>query len=194
MPQAWPLKKGKISVVDLQCCANFCCTAVTLSIILPFLYYLPSWPIPKDWTYFPVLLSRTGNCLWKEGKVLFLLSSILLLETCLWSCCPQPSETGAQRPHARETTMWLLKKTWVLVPGSQHLSPGLAISRLGFCFCFCFCFCFLGPHLQHMDAPRLGWVELELQLPATATATATATQDPWPTEWGQGSNPSPHGY
>ena len=38
-----------------------------------------------------------------------------------------------------------------------------------------FFLCFLGPHLQHMEVPRLG-VELELQLPATATATAT--QDP----------------
>ena len=36
----------------------------------------------------------------------------------------------------------------------------------------CFCFCFLGPHLWHMEVPRLG-VESELQLPAYATATAT---------------------
>ena len=32
--------------------------------------------------------------------------------------------------------------------------------------------CFLGPHLRHMEVPRLG-VEWELQLPAYATATAT---------------------
>ena len=32
--------------------------------------------------------------------------------------------------------------------------------------------CFLGPHLRHMEVPRLG-VELELQLPAYTTATAT---------------------
>ena len=31
---------------------------------------------------------------------------------------------------------------------------------------------FLGPHLQHMEIPRLG-VESELQLPAYTTATAT---------------------
>ena len=31
---------------------------------------------------------------------------------------------------------------------------------------------FLGPHVQHMEVPRLG-VESELQLPAYATATAT---------------------
>ena len=35
---------------------------------------------------------------------------------------------------------------------------------------------FLGPHSQHMEAPRLG-VELELQLPAYTTATATAMPD-----------------
>ena len=38
-----------------------------------------------------------------------------------------------------------------------------------------FSFFFLGPHLQHMEVPRLG-VELELQLPAYATAIAM--QDP----------------
>ena len=38
-----------------------------------------------------------------------------------------------------------------------------------------FIFCFLGPHLQHMEVPRLG-VESELQLPAYATAAAK--QDP----------------
>ena len=32
---------------------------------------------------------------------------------------------------------------------------------------------FVGPHLQHMEIPRLG-VELELQLLAYATTTATA--------------------
>ena len=40
---------------------------------------------------------------------------------------------------------------------------------------FFFCFCFLGPHLQHMEVPRLG-VELELQ--PLAYTTATATRDP----------------
>ena len=33
-------------------------------------------------------------------------------------------------------------------------------------------FVFLGPHLRHMEVPRLG-VQSELQLPAYATATAT---------------------
>ena len=41
-------------------------------------------------------------------------------------------------------------------------------------FFVCFSFCFLGPHLQHMEVPRLG-VKSELQL--TAYTTATATQD-----------------
>ena len=51
-----------------------------------------------------------------------------------------------------------------------HLTLGL-----WFCLFVCFvlfCFCFVGPHLQHMEAPRLG-VELELELLAYATATAT---------------------
>ena len=36
---------------------------------------------------------------------------------------------------------------------------------------------FLGPHLQHMDIPRLG-IESEMQLPAYTTATAMAKPDP----------------
>ena len=39
----------------------------------------------------------------------------------------------------------------------------------------CAFFFFLGPHLRHMEVPRLG-VESELQL--LAYTTATATQDP----------------
>jgi len=35
---------------------------------------------------------------------------------------------------------------------------------------FIFIFCFLGPHLQHMEVPRLG-VKSELQLPAYTTVT-----------------------
>ena len=41
-----------------------------------------------------------------------------------------------------------------------------------FFFLFYFLFFFLGPHLQHIEVPRLG-VESELQLLADATATAT---------------------
>ena len=41
-------------------------------------------------------------------------------------------------------------------------------SRNSFFFLF---FCFLGPHMWHMEVPRIG-VELELQLPAYTTATA----------------------
>ena len=42
---------------------------------------------------------------------------------------------------------------------------------VGFFGCCCL-FVFLGPHPQHMEAPRLG-VTLELFLPAYTTATAT---------------------
>ena len=44
-------------------------------------------------------------------------------------------------------------------------------------FFFFLLFCFLGPHLQHMEAPRLG-VQLELQLPVYTTATATSGSKP----------------
>ena len=38
-------------------------------------------------------------------------------------------------------------------------------------FFFVFFFVFLGPHLRHMEVPRLG-IELEMQLPAHATTMA----------------------
>ena len=41
---------------------------------------------------------------------------------------------------------------------------------------FLFFYFVLGPHLQHMEIPRLG-VKSKLQLPAYTTATATATPD-----------------
>ena len=37
---------------------------------------------------------------------------------------------------------------------------------------FIYLFCFLGPHLRHMEVPRLG-VESELELPAYTAAIAT---------------------
>ena len=40
------------------------------------------------------------------------------------------------------------------------------------CNFFFFCFCFLGPHLSHMEVPRLG-VKSEPKLPAYTIATAT---------------------
>ena len=40
------------------------------------------------------------------------------------------------------------------------------------CVCIFFFFTFLGPHLQHVEVPRLG-IEKKLQLLAYATATAT---------------------
>ena len=54
---------------------------------------------------------------------------------------------------------------------SFFLPPSLPL------FFFLSFFLFLGPHLQHMEVPRLGF-ESKLQLPACATATATARQDP----------------
>ena len=64
------------------------------------------------------------------------------------------------------------------------------------------CFVLLGPHLWHMEGPRLG-LELELQLPASprpqqhqiraASATyTTAWGSAKPTERSQGWNPCPH--
>ena len=65
---------------------------------------------------------------------------------------------------------------------------------------FYFPFFFLGPHLRHMEVPRLG-MELELQLPAYTTDSTTAAWDPGASmnyiaaclTPGQGLNPNPQG-
>ena len=72
-------------------------------------------------------------------------------------------------------------------------------------YLFIFFALLLGPHLRHMDVPRLGVIS-ELQLLAYTTATAMqdlhlrptpqimATLDPQPTEQGHGLNLHPHGH
>ena len=55
------------------------------------------------------------------------------------------------------------------VPWRVQILSFLCFSSFLF-FSFIFFFFFLGPHLQHMEIPRLG-VEIELQLPAYTTTT-----------------------
>ena len=38
----------------------------------PFLYYLPSWSIPRDWIQFPVLYSRTSMLIHSKCNSLYL--------------------------------------------------------------------------------------------------------------------------
>ena len=50
------------NTVDLQFCANLCCTAKWLSLTHIYIllkYSFPLWFIPEYWIYFPVLCSRT---------------------------------------------------------------------------------------------------------------------------------------
>ena len=56
-----------------------------------------------------------------------------------------------------------------LVPAHSSLGP---LHSLLFIFIFILFVCFLGPHLWHMEVPRVG-IRLELQLLAYATVTAT---------------------
>ena len=64
-------------------------------------------------------------------------------------------------PHFRRSALWLI----------ANFFPYLYFERIlkMFCFCFCFVLLLLGPHLWHMEVPRLR-VQWELQLPATVTA------------------------
>ena len=86
------------------------------------------------------------------GDSCFISSSIIPATT--WSCA-----VIVGRPcngHLTENNSFTL--TAALKGGHHCISPP-------------FFLVFLGPHLRHMDVPRL-WVESELQLPAYTTATA----------------------
>ena len=41
--------------------------------IFPFLHYLPSWSVPRDWIYFPALYSRTSLFIHSQYNSLHLL-------------------------------------------------------------------------------------------------------------------------
>ena len=58
--------------------------------------------------------------------------------------------------------LWFLLMAWI-----QYLARELS-QATGMAKNFFSLFVFLGPHLGHMEVPRLG-VELELHLPVTAT-------------------------
>ena len=73
----------------------------------------------------------------------------------MWNCTCQMK---------RQTTDW--KEVF-----AKHVSDKWLISRCIKNF-YLFTYLFLGPHLWHMEVPRLG-VKSELQLPAYTTATAT---------------------
>lgn len=78
--------------------------------------------------------------------------------------------------HSLARVEWVQSKPWIIrtcsswaLVNSYHLDIGYLIFWL---FIYLFIFVILGPHLWHMEIPRLA-VELELQLPANAAATAT---------------------
>ena len=108
-------------------------------------------------------------------------------------------------PYIKETKKrkkWEHSQTWNAVHEMNRNKKKLTTSRQNYYdksemgISTFFCFCFLGPHLRHMEFPRLG-VESELQLHVYTTATATpdlspvclwptlqltAMPDPWPTK------------
>ena len=128
-----------------------------------------------------------------------------------------------------ETLCWILLFPYCIVLLNSRVSVGVYwdsfyVSNYSFCLyivllilfsCLCsysslhfffFFFFFLGPHVQHMEVPRLG-VQLELQLLTYITAIAMLWDPSWVCDlchssWqcqilthlrGQGSNLYPHG-
>ena len=88
--------------------------------------------------------------------------------------------------------------------GLVFIMGGLTFQKQTQFFLVCFCFCFWGPHLWHMEVPRLG-VESELQPHHShsnvgskprlrPTPQLRAMPDPYSTKSSQGSNPHPHGH
>ena len=86
-----------------------------------------------------------------QGDAMSDTKSCLLRVPKLFTC---PLSSHSSQPFQREFSCpWTLLKR----------KPGVGL--------FSVLLCFLGPHLWHMEVPRLG-TEMELQLPAYATATA----------------------
>ena len=79
-----------------------------------------------------------------------------------------PSFLG-QELNFTDSKMHLLPSYFIISHVGLHCTSYAVII---ICLILYFMFCFLGPHLRHMDVPRLG-VESELQLLAYTTATAT---------------------
>ena len=119
-----------------------------------FLYYLPSWFIPRSWIQFPVLYSRTSLFIHSKYKSLHLLTpysqSIPQHPFSLWqlqvfSLCLQLCFCFVDR--------FICAIFYI-----PHISDSIVYLFFSF---FLFFFIFLGLQTQHMKVPRLG-VESEL--------------------------------
>ena len=135
--------------------------------------YSKSLPLPR--------LPASGD-IW--GFLRDSVSSSALIQDCLW-CSFKPTSCGFQFHQLRCLVggeEWVRGEPYAVVSWAPFPRVPLPCpsSRPLFCLfrtflffiLFYFIFCFLGPHLRHMEVPRLG-VKSDLQLPAYATATAT---------------------
>ena len=70
------------------------------------------------------------------------------------------------------STCWLHSQIWEVFGNIRGHFSYFIFREMNFCLFFVL-FCFLGPHLRHMEVPRLG-ITSKLQVLAYATATATS--------------------
>ena len=121
-------------------------------------------------------------CLAQKSSDLSIFNSIQ--QTRCW-CVPTPLPITDGVWCSWPLSLPVVLKAWhVFLPSpsnqqhEHHLGPQPSDTQvnnaeffaLGFFFLFLFLFCIVGPHLQHVEVPRLG-VESEVQLPPYATTT-----------------------
>ena len=102
---------------------------------------------------------------WHPSNKWQLALSLHVGRPCEWPMSQQPEDHVVRGSNDSTTPyLWLCENIGPKLPGHPVLQgkPGIWIL---------FCLVFLGPHLQHLEFPKLG-VKSELKLPAYTTATA----------------------
>ena len=100
---------------------------------------------------------------------------------------------------ARDWTHVLMDTSWIHYHWTTMGTPNRKF--------FFLTFCFLGPYPRHIESSQArsriraaaaglyhSHNNVGSKLHLWPVYQLTAVPDPWPTEWGQGSNPHPHGY
>ena len=111
------------------------------------------------------------NTIWSSQILLILFFCLCFYFYFYFWPCPWHVEVprpGIEPQLQQQQSAPLQRQHWIFIHCTTREPPNIVHSTLSFSLLFFF-FGFLGPHLWHMDVPRLG-VKSELLLPAYATA------------------------